>query len=149
MDVKFAFNGTFYDLVLANGDLATDAGLMTACAVSLFTDARAGADDLLPDNSDDRRGWWGDLLADLPGDRIGSKLWLLAREKALPEVAHRVETAAADSLQWLIVDGIARRIVCTATWVSPGACGLQVEIYRATGDPVSLRYSNIWEALHV
>lgn len=149
MDIQFAFNGAFFDLNKENGDLKTDDGLETAVIISLFTDARADTDDILPDNSDDRRGWWGDSFADIAGDRIGSKLWLLAREKALPAVARRVETYAGEALNWLIIDGVASRIVCTATWITPRCCGLRVEIYRATGDLVSLNYSNIWEAQHV
>ena len=149
MDIKLAFNGANFDLSLESGDLATDSGLSTACALSLFTDALADKEDLLPDNSDDRRGWWGDVHAEIPGDRLGSKLWLLRREKSLPSVARRVETYAAAALQWLIIDRVASRILCTAIWITPQACSLQVDIYRASGEQVSLKYSNIWEDYHV
>lgn len=75
-------------------DLQGDDGLMTAVIISLFTDARAHDDDPLPDErvgvSSDRRGWWGDCLPDAQGEQtlesIGSRLWLLWREKDLDSV---------------------------------------------------------------
>jgi phage gp46-like protein len=69
------------DLALApSGAVAREDGLRTAILLSLFLDARAGEEDPLPDPLNrDRRGWVGDVLAPTAGDRIGSRLWLLAR----------------------------------------------------------------------
>lgn len=91
---------------VVDGDLLGDEGLTTAVTVSLFTDRVARPDDPLPaampGREADRRGWWGDLL-ELDGrvNPIGSRLWLLNREKELQEVVNRAREYAEESLAWL------------------------------------------------
>lgn len=134
-----------FDLCLSGNDLATDAGLHTAVVVSLFSDRRAEADDPLP-GSDDRRGWWADAYPDIDGDLIGSRLWLLAREKQTDEVLNRAREYAQEALQWLIDDGIAQRVTVTAEHVRQGVLGLLVEIQRPAGNAVEYRFNYLWEA---
>ena len=150
MDVQVSFNDISkrFDLALSGADLAKDDGLQTAVVMSLFIDRRANAGDSIPDGSDDRRGWWGDTYADDQGDMIGSRLWLLVREKQLPETARRAETYATEALQWLIEDGVARAVSVIAEWVSSGILGLAVTITRPDGTPLTFRFSNLWEAMH-
>ncbi len=71
------------DMAVVNGDLAVDEGLRTAVIISLLTDRLADADAVIPDGTRDRRGWWGDLVLDVPDappapDLIGSQLGRLA-----------------------------------------------------------------------
>lgn len=150
MDLQLAFNAASkqFDLALAGADLATEAGLQAAVVLSLFTDRLAEPGDVLPDATTDRRGWWGDSFTDQAGDRIGSKLWLLGREKQLPSVARRAESYAREALQWLIDDGIATRLNVTAEFIASGAMGLQVEIVRPAGTPLIYRFSTLWETPH-
>ena len=101
----FTEHGDF-DLIIENRDLLGDEGLQTAVTVSLFTDRVARPDDPLPEylpgHYSDRRGWWGDLCRENGRSRpIGSRLWLLFREKELPEVVARAREYAAESLSWL------------------------------------------------
>ena len=103
-----------FDLWLTGGSLVTDEGLRTAVIVSLFSERRAEPADALPDGSSDRRGWWGDAYAAAEGDRIGSRLWLLGREKDLAAVARRAEEYARESLAWFLEDGIARAVTVAA-----------------------------------
>lgn len=101
------------------GDLLREDGLRTAVALSLFTDATARPDDPLPDGAGgDRRGWWGDLpLADGQAeDPIGSRLWLLAREKRTEETRLRAERYAREALEWMVRDGVAARVDVAAAW---------------------------------
>ncbi len=46
---------------------------------------------------------------------LGSRLWLLAREKQLPAVMRKAEAYARQALQWLIDDGIAASVSVTAS----------------------------------
>jgi phage gp46-like protein len=46
--------------------LTLDEGLVTLVLVCLFTDTRADADDVIPDNSGDPRGWPGDTFSTDP-----------------------------------------------------------------------------------
>lgn len=152
MDAQLSYktvsaNAGYFDVAVSGYDLASDTGLQTAVIISLFADRLANEDDTLPDGGDDRRGWWGDSLAEVDGDRIGSRLWLLAREKHLPSVAARARQYAAEALQWLVDDGIARDVVVTAEFVRMGVLGLGIEITRPDGRTLSVRYANLWEVL--
>lgn len=101
------------DLSVAGVDLEADEGVRTAVLLSLFTDARVDFGDL-PAGETDRRGWWGDTLAAVDGDRIGSRLWLLARESQRPGVVRRAEEYAREALEWLVEDGVAERLEVAA-----------------------------------
>ena len=99
-----------FDLVVEAGDLLGDEGLTTPITISLFTDRLARADDprpeYLPGQWSDRRGWWGDLSRlDGRESPIGSRLWLLHREKELPAVVLRAQDYTDESLAWLPAEG--------------------------------------------
>lgn len=144
MDLKLDWNGRFFDLVMENNDLAMDASLQSAVAISLFTDRRVTAEEL-PDGETDKRGWWGDALPDIDGDQIGSRLWLLAREKQTEEVRRRAVEYAKESLEWMIVDGVAQSVEVIGEWVGSGFLGLAVTVQRPTGKLV-FKYKVNWNA---
>jgi phage gp46-like protein len=148
------------DLLLGNGQLATDAGLRTAILISLFTDARAADDEQLPEAGTDRRGWWGDAFArDARPDagtardanRIGSLLWLLSRSKITPRVMAQAQQACEEALAWLLRDGIAAavRVVVEAQvrpqQQTPDLLAIAVEIDRP-GGPNRQRFDFAWSA---
>lgn len=138
-DIKTRWVGQVGAWEIDRADLAVDDGLETAVIISLFTDAYASAEEMAAAGVSDRRGWWGDTYADVRGDRIGSKLWLLAREKRLATVVERARRYAEEALQWLVTDGVAARVVVVAEMVGTQTLGLQVEIVRRS-EPVS-RYA--------
>lgn len=147
MDALIAFDGDLMagDLAVENGGLATDGGLATAVVVSLFSNRWARDDDTLPDGAEgDRRGWWGDLAPPVEGDQIGSRLWLLSREKQLPSVVARAQEYAEEALAWMIEDGIAARVEVSAEITRPGILGLLIVIHRPSGGREEHRYSYIW-----
>jgi len=131
------------DLSLTGPDLTGELGLTTAVIISLFTDARAADDDVLPNPGGDRRGWWGDTYAAIPGDVQGSKLWLLERGKQTPDVLVRAKQYAEAALQWLIDDGVAAGVVATATFPQAGWWTLNVVIQRPGGQ-ARLNYDFVW-----
>lgn len=92
------------DLVVENADLKTTAGLETSVIVSLFSDRRADVSEI-PDPMR-RRGWIGDLAADVPGDRHGSGLWLYEQSRLTAETAIGVRNEAVQSLDWMIEDDL-------------------------------------------
>jgi len=91
-----------YDIDLDTGtaDAALDDGLYEAVFVSLFTDRRAAADEI--GDPMQRRGWIGDLVSDVPGDRIGSGLWLFAQSRLTDEIQASIDGEARAALQWLV-----------------------------------------------
>jgi phage gp46-like protein len=147
-DIKTAFisfdQGA--DYALAQLGLTEDDGLETAVIISLFTDRRAAEDDVLPGMDGDRRGWWADAYPAVQGDLIGSRLWLLAREKQIPQTLARAREYAIEALQWLVEDGIAASVDVTAEVVRTGVLGLTVEIQRTAGPTARYRFETFWGA---
>lgn len=133
-----------FDLVRDGAMLAEEDGLRTAVVISLFTDARASDEDLLPDGGTDRRGWWADTWPEIEGDLTGSHLWLLYREKQLPAVLERAQRHARRALQWVIDDGIASEVVVEASFPRVGVLLLEVAIQRLVDGPVRYRFEQFW-----
>lgn len=122
--------------------------LVRAVVVSLFTWRRANADDELP--GDQRMGWWGDSFATVPNDRIGSRLWLLSRSKLAPETFIRAREYAEEALRWLVDDGVAARVQVDAERYGMNGLALRAQIYKTVGKPpVDIRFTDVWEFLHV
>ncbi|WP_451998988.1 phage GP46 family protein [Azospirillum argentinense] len=126
-------------------DLTTSDPLVRAVLMSLFTWARAQPGDVLP--ADRRMGWWGDTYPTVAGDCIGSRLWLLSREKLLPETLRRAREYAEEALAWLVTDGVARRVEVTADRRGADGLTLTCRIWRRDGTPVDLRFDDAWEAI--
>lgn len=124
----------------AGGDLDTGDDLANAVLLSLFTDRPALPDDVLPDGTTDRRGWWGDR-------DLGSRLWLLERAKQTEETRRRAEDYATEALQWLIDDGVVARFAVTAEWQRRGFLGLRIIAYRRDGSAVALTASWAWQGV--
>lgn len=147
MDIELFWDGRAMqpDFGFSGGDLAADHDIKTAVIVSLFTDRRAEDDDPLPDSAASRRGWWGDALNAMGARRrIGSRLWLLSREKQLSEVLQRAREYAEEALHWLIEDGVARSITVRAEIVQTGMLGLAIEIERERRAPSKFRFEFAW-----
>lgn len=134
------------DLSLVDGDLATEAGLKTAVILSLFTDRRARPDDRLPQEGADRRGWWGDVAGRDADDEIGSRLWLLSREKQTAQVVAKAREYALEALAWMLRDRVAVSIEVEAEITRPGVLGLGIAITRPDG-PGRERFDFVWNGL--
>lgn len=135
------------ECAIAGGDLVMDTGLRTAVIISLFTDALADPSDSLPDGTDDRRGWVGDVppsgSADGVTDPIGSTLWLYEGQRQTEPIRRRIEAAARDALAWMIRDGVADAVDVTATYPFRDRVDLAVTIRQGTA---THRYDLNWNA---
>ena len=124
--------------------------LVRAVLISLFTWRRANADDTLPDPKGFRMGWWGDSYPAVANDRIGSRLWLLARAKLTLTTVQRAQDFAEEALQWLIDDGVAARIAVRAERQGLSTLALQCTLFAADGTANAvLRFDNLWSLLNV
>lgn len=126
--------------------LIEDDGLETAVLISLFTDRLANDDDEIPDGSGDRRGWWADALNDDSTDKIGSRLWLLSREKQLPTVLVRAREYALEALQWMVADGVAQSVDVDASNPRDGILALVISITRPEHPVTQYRFETFWKA---
>lgn len=125
-----------------NNDLERDDGLETSVLISLFTDRRAELEDVLPDNTDDRRGWWPDTQL----NKIGSKLWLLNRSSLTPDVPARLEQYIKEALEHLVTEGVAKRIDVTVTREAMNELAMEIHIIKPTEKKGELfKYFFNWE----
>ncbi|MCE9890748.1 phage GP46 family protein [Kluyvera intermedia] len=131
------------DITVQHDGLSLDDGLVTLVLFCLFTDARADADDELPDGSDDPRGWPGDTFSETPW---GSKLWLLEREKLIETVRLRVEDYARLAMQPLLRSGYARTASVTATIAASDRINFIVILTRPDKSVLNIQLSRRWEA---
>jgi len=148
--IKWDFNlieGDF-DFDSSIQDLESDEGFETAVLISLFSDRRAKKDDILPDpNNPDKRGWWGDLVSD--NDLIGSRLWLLDREKTTENVLIKAKQYCQEALQWLIDDGAAAKVEIKTErqgTVENARLVIGIKIYKIDGNVEVFNFEPQWIA---
>ena len=144
-DIKFFYKWPApADINRQGVDIIRDPGLETAALISIFTDGRADADDPLPDPNDTRRGWWGDVLSDIP---IGSKLWLSDRSKILPAELSRQAQYIEDSLAWMKSDGLASKVAAMAERSKrPDEVLYSITITAPTGGSMFFQFFYNWRA---
>lgn len=145
---------TFWDAAGVRGDwrlapagqLSAGQDLKTAAMISLFTWRRARADDVLPDASAGRKGWWGDAITRRP---IGSRLWLLQREKQTRVVVQRAKEYAEEALAWLVEDGVCKSVEVVAEISAPGVLGLQCTFIRDRKPNLKFQFDFAWSNLQL
>ncbi|WP_234099663.1 phage GP46 family protein [Enterobacter roggenkampii] len=118
--------------------------LPRAVIISLFSWRRANADD----NAPDPMGWWGDTYPTVTGDRIGSRLWLLGREKVTNDTLNRARDYAIEALQWMLDDGVAARIDVDSRRSGQDAAELDITIYQRDGTTWNMRFDDYWRILN-
>ena len=129
------------DWIVAGTDLQSGDDLVTAVVISLFTDAEADADDVIPDGTDDPRGWVGDADSDRP---IGSKLWLLSRTTLTAQTLLTAADYMRAALQWLLDDGVVSMIDVSTSRAGLRRMDALIKISRTGGPPVKLQYAWVW-----
>lgn len=135
---------------LAKGNtLDTSGELATALAVSLFSDRLAEDDDRLPNWSSDRRGWWGDHEAELihSGTPIGSRLWLISREKQTNETRLAAEAYIREAVSWMLTARLATEIDIAVDWFAPERLGAEITIHRGPEKSIAVRFESLWDQL--
>lgn len=150
-DLALAWSNTTGDADLSvlayASDLASDRGLLTAALLSLFTDRRANDDDAPPSGDVlDRRGWWADQFAAVAGDKMGSRLWLLARSILTNETVLLATQYVNEALQWMLDDKVVGAIDVTVTRMNDGLL-IAGALSRPGRDPVAFRFAYTWTHL--
>ncbi len=131
MDLKLKFNSETLEtsIIIENGDTAICHNLETAIFVSLFTWRRAEEGDILPHSNSSKMGWWGDLVnPSYPADAIGSKLWLISREKITSKILKKAKIYTQEALAWMLEDNIAKSIKVEALRVALNTLALSIDI---------------------
>lgn len=139
------------DWALAADGLDSTRALVTAVIVALFTWRTADRDDALPGGPDDtdRKGWWADYEAREIHDGwpIGSRLWLLVREKQTDETRNRAEAYLREALDPFVALGVVDRYDCLVDYFAPGRLGAEITLYRGPEGSIAVRFESLWEGL--
>jgi len=143
-------------LILPNGLLDETKALATAVTVALGTDGLADVGEVLPDpDSDDRRGWWGNLDAQelYGGWDLGSRLWLMSRAKITDvgsregATVGRIDRYIREALDPFVLGGIATRydVQVTRDRNDHNKIVAEIVIYRGPKPAVALRFQSLWD----
>lgn len=99
-----------FDLVIDpdTKDFEVVDGLESSIIASLFSDRRAAPDEVADPIR--RRGWIGNLVAEVPGDNFGSGLWLYEQKRLTQDVVTGLRVEAEQSLDWMIDEGLVREV---------------------------------------
>lgn len=144
MDILFSFiDRQRADVTLDGPDLKGGDDLISAVVISVFSDRRAASDDRT--EGPYRGGWWGDSFPDVEGDRIGSRLWLLAREKQTDETLTRAREYVLESLDWMLADGAARAVEVETAWIREQVMGCGIEITKPDWTKTTFRFEIPWK----
>src|SRR5262252_338919 len=145
-------------LLLPTGFLDEREELANYVKVALMTERLADPQEVLPDpDSDDRRGWWADMDA-APiwrGWQIGTKNWLLTRDKIADSVAWegdttvRAEDYTRESLQPLIDMKLCSGINVQAARTDVSRIDVLVTVYRGPQVAVQLIFQDLWRQFTV
>jgi phage gp46-like protein len=146
IDVKIIWDNenSVGDFSITDADFTKESGLETAVYISLFTDQRANSDDPI-DDVNDKRGWWGDTL-ETDGDKIGSKLWQLYRQKITTEVLAKIKEYIEDCLQWMIDDGVVADVEAIVERNSLDRVYTEIKLYRQSGSTTTIAFDDLWVA---
>ena len=143
-------------LLQSDGTLDETQALQTAVVVALGTDRLADITDRLPDpDSTDRRGWWGDIDADVIWGAwpIGCRLWLMHREKITDNTAQqgstmqRIKIYIQEALQPLLNIKLASRVDIFLTRISSQQITALIRLYRGPKTAVELQYQILWQGI--
>jgi phage gp46-like protein len=142
------------------GTLDETQELATSLLIAIGTDRLAEPEDDLPDlvgldGVTDRRGWWGDVDADLlhHGWPIGSRLWELMRAKITPIEARigstlgRAEMYTREALQPFIDQGVCTRVDVVAARTGLETIQVTFTMYRGPLPAIALQFQNLWDEI--
>lgn len=136
-DIATIWDGTRGDYQQVGAGISSGSDLATAILISLFTDRRAGADDVVPDGSGDPRGWWGDPT-------MGSRVWLLERAKRTQATIQAAKGYIEEALQWLIDDDVVAGFQIDVEWPPGAALHARVVALRNDGTRDAMKFTWVW-----
>jgi phage gp46-like protein len=146
-DIALQWNAAvnYADWVQTGSVLETGNDLESAIIISLFSDRLAAVGDVIPDGTNDPRGWWADTDV-----LIGSRLWLLKRSKQIPETLQLAYDYIAEALQWLLDDKVVAQFDINVQWVRASVLGAQITAYKQDGTTLMTgQYVWAWNGINV
>ena len=143
MDIALAFENNFnnFDIQLNGADLLVNHDLLTSVIMSLYCYRRAAPDDLI--DGSNPQGWWGDSYAAVQGYQLGSRLWLLSRQKNTQNNANLARQYCLEALQWLIDDQVASSVQVETEIIDYFTLAIGVTINKPTSVS-NFKFNYVW-----
>lgn len=140
-EIKLEMANSAFDIVIEDGDFANEDGFDTNIWVSLFSDARANESQVIvPEN---RRGWLGNLVSEVPERQLGGYLWLAEQRRLNQSTLNEITDYIRKSLEWMIVDEICLKIEVTGNIIP--RTGIEATVTITAKDGVtSDHYIELW-----
>lgn len=91
------------DIIISDQDIELDSSLKTAIFISLFTDKQVS----MAESPHEQGGWWAN-------PNLGSRLWLLKREKITEDLIRKIKAYSDEALHWMVESGMCESIKITA-----------------------------------
>ena len=143
-DIKVEQDGSGrFDFVIGStGDFEAEDGLDSALYVSLLTDARADASQVI--DAGRRRGWLGNTVNPVDGRQLGGLLWLVEQGRLNTDTLNAAVSFARSSLDWMVEDGLAKNVTVTGEIVPRSGIALTITVTTPDGS-TETRYIKLWE----
>ena len=133
------------DFDKSRGDLLMSDSLENAVAISIGTYARERKLGRNANLKPCLSGWWGDALDD--NGILGGYLYEAFPRKLNTATAKSVEALVKETLQWMVDDGIANSVECSASVVNDEFISLSVTLTRPNGNQENpFMYELKWKA---
>jgi len=125
-------------------DLKTSDSLFNCVTLSLGTFAREKKlEKVISNLNPSIGGWWGDSLN--AEYNLGSNVYEAIPGKSVDSSLKDVERLSKDALQWLVDDGIAQSVGCSAKFEG-SVIVIGVVIAKPSGEVAEYSYELNWEA---
>lgn len=109
--------------------------LETAAILSIACDASAQAADPVQE----RRGYWADAYARVPGDQWGSRMWELGQAIDTDDALQRAKQYGEEAFRWGLEDGTLESVSAVGVRVADGSIASDITIKEVGKEPVTFR----------
>jgi len=129
-----------------SGDLLLSEGLENAVAISIGTYARNRSLGTSANLEPVLGGWWADALDE--SGTLGGYLYEAFPGKLTDSTCRDVETLVKDALKWMVSDGVAKSVSCSAEIDSEDAetVSISVTIEKPQGNAETFKFEVNWKA---
>jgi len=132
-------NYGLFDMVVdpETADFKSVSGFETAVNFQLFLDQRVGREERA--NTQDRRGWIGDIMFRADGYQVGSLLHLQEQSRDIQVDNNETAAFAKNALEYLVIIGASKKITAEVV-------GSNIEGVITNSNNDTSRYSKLWRA---
>ena len=130
-----------------NASTADEDSLVMLVNIQLWSDGRASDDDVPPDGTESRRGWWEDAYEPDGTKPLGSLLWLLDRSVLTQDERNLAKNYAEQALASMVDDGLAAEVEVEVQNNERNRLDLIVTISQSDGTTTAITYQSLWDAV--